>query len=149
MNEKPIKESVAFYALNADSAFLAIKRSDDDESLPGVWGLPAASVRPGESQEDAIKRAARDKLGLEVEALRYTGDDRQDRGSYNLHLSEYEVKIISGVPHILNTDSTTSHYAAFQWSQDPELLREAAERGSSCSRIFLRNKGLWPDGNKA
>lgn len=144
---KPIKESVAFYALNHEGAFMAVRRSDDDESLPGVWGLAAASVRDGETKEDSVRRAAKDKLGVEVEVLKYTGDDTQERNDYVLHLSEYEVKILKGEPQALHVDPTVSNYAAVQWSKDPELLREAAERGSSCSRIFLRNKGLWPSGN--
>lgn len=146
MTDKPVKEAVAFYALNSQKEFLCVKRADDDDSLPGVWGLPAASLREGEAQEDAVIRAAQDKLGVKVEIAQYTGDDSQDRGSYVLHLCEYEVKIFEGKPSTLNSDPTASSYAAVQWSSNPEILREAADKGSSCSRIFLRNLGLWPNG---
>jgi 8-oxo-dGTP diphosphatase len=145
MAAKPTKESVAFYALDSEGAFLCVRRSDDDESLPGVWGLPGASLREGESHEDAVIRGARDKLGIEIGIKKYTGDATQDRGSYIIHLCEYEVDIAEGEPQTLNSDLTTSSYAAVQWAGDPEVLREAATRGSLCSQIFLRNQGLWQD----
>lgn len=148
MTFKPIKEAVAFYALDANGSFLCVKRSSDDVSLPGVWALPAASLREGETHQDAIKRAARDKLGVEVEILKCTGDDTQEKPQHILHLSEYEVKIVAGAPRPLHCDPTVSNYVAVQWSSDPEILRPAAEAGSSCSRVYLRNLGLWPDGNK-
>ena len=143
--KKSVKESVAFYALDSQGAFLCVKRADDDDSLPGVWGLAGASLRKGETQEDAVIRGARDKLGISVKIDRFTGDDTQDRGDYMLHLREYEVSILAGHPSTLNSDPITSSYGAVQWANDPEVLREAAEKGSSCSRIFLRNRGLLPD----
>jgi ADP-ribose pyrophosphatase YjhB (NUDIX family) len=144
MAKKPVKESVAFYALDPKGAFLCVKRSDDDDSLPGVWGLPGASLREGETQENAVLRGARDKLGIKVKVERFVGDDTQDKGPYILHLCEYQVSILEGKPSTLNSDSATSSYEAVQWSSNPEVLLEAAKKGSSCSRIFLRNRGLWP-----
>ena len=141
---KPVKESIAFYWTDAQGRFSAVKRSDDDESLPGVWGLPGGSLREGETPEQTVIRAGRDKLGIVVKPQRSVGDDTQDRGSYTLHLTEFEVELISGKPHLANADNTVSHYADFQMSNEPDLLQEAAREGSSCSRIFLRNRGLWP-----
>ena len=145
---KPVKESIAFYWLDDQGRFSAVKRSDDDDSLPGVWGLPGGSLREGETAEDTVMRAGRDKLGIEVKPIKSVGDDSQDRGEYVLHLTEYKVKLVSGEPHLANADATVSHYSQFQMSADPKLLVEAAEKGSSCSRIFLRNRALWPQATK-
>ena len=71
----PLRQSVAL-VIEGPEGVLLVRRPDDDESLPGVWGLPAASLRPGESELDAVRRAGRDKLGLEVLPLRALGAER-------------------------------------------------------------------------
>jgi len=139
---KPVKESVAFYALDEAGRFLAVKRAKDDASLPGVWGLVGGSLKDDETPQDTVQRAALQKLGVAVTVTKYTGDDTIDRGNYILHLREYEVGL-RGVPAVPQTDASVSQYEALQFSDDPEILREAADKGSLCSRIFLRNRGLW------
>ena len=59
--------------IEGPEGLLLVRRPDDDESLPGVWGLPAVSLAPGESEEDAVRRAGRDKLGVELEPLEPVG----------------------------------------------------------------------------
>ena len=54
---------------------LLVRRPEDDESLPGVWGLPAASLAGSESEEDAVRRAGREELGVEVVPVRPVGSD--------------------------------------------------------------------------
>ncbi len=66
------KHSVSL-VIEGPEGLLLVRRPDDDESLPGVWGLPAVSLAPGESEEDAVRRAGRDKLGVEVEPLEPVG----------------------------------------------------------------------------
>lgn len=141
--DKPVKESIALFFKDEQGRFSAVKRSMDDDSLPGVWGLVGGSLRDSESPEDTVKRSAKDKLGIEVEVLRLVGEDSIDRGEYINHLREYEVKVLSGHPAPVQYDPTVSKYADFTMSDDPEILRDAAEKGSLCSRIYLRQEGLW------
>jgi 8-oxo-dGTP diphosphatase len=136
-----IRYSVAMVIRDADGRFLAIKRADDDESLPGVWGLPAASLRAGETDTDAVIRAGREKLGVEVKVLRRIGTDRIDRESYALQLSDYEVGVASGELAVPQPDRTVSQYVALRYTADLDLLVRAARRGSLCSRIFLDSEG--------
>lgn len=143
-NAKPTKHSIAFYWRDEQEGFSTVKRADDDPALPGVWGLVGGSLGPGETFEEAITRAGRDKLGVTVEILRFTGEDTIDRGPYLNHLREYEVKIISGAPSVPQSDRTISQYVDLKMTDDPRILLPAAEAGSLCSRIFLRNAGLWP-----
>jgi 8-oxo-dGTP diphosphatase len=134
---KRVKYSVAMVIRDAEDRFIAVKRADDDESLAGVWGLPAATRRNGETDEGAVLRAGREKLGVAVKVLRLVGTDRIERQSYTLQLSDYEVAIVSGAPMVPQPDKTVSQYTALQYTKDLDLLVEAAQRGSLCSRIFL------------
>ena len=59
--------------IEGPEGLLLVRRPDDDENLPGVWGLPAVSLAAGESEEDAVRRAGRDKLGVELRARRARG----------------------------------------------------------------------------
>ena len=67
---KPVKQAVAL-AISMSSEpgmVLVVQRPNEpSEELPCVWGLPAASVRPGETYAEAVVRASRDKLGVELD----------------------------------------------------------------------------------
>jgi 8-oxo-dGTP diphosphatase len=141
---KPIRHSVALVIRDPTGKFLAIKRADDDDSLPGVWGLPAASLCEGESDTDAVIRAGRAKLGVDIKPGTLVGTDRIDRGSYILELSDYEATILNGTPSVPQPDKSVSQYVDLQYTSNLSVLVEAARRGSLCSRVFLKsNNYTW------
>jgi 8-oxo-dGTP diphosphatase len=111
---------------------LLVRRPDDDEDLPGVWGLPAATLAEGESEEDAVRRAGRDKLGVEVRPLRPIGQDG--------FMTDWEAELVSGEPAVPQPGPHTQ-YADLRWGEPSELV-PAARRGSLCSRVLLRARGL-------
>lgn len=111
---------------------LLVRRPDDDEDLPGAWGLPAATLAVGESQEDAVRRAGRDKLGVEVRPLRAVGVDG--------FMTGWAAELVSGEPAVPQPGPHTQ-YAELRWG-DPSELVPAARRGSLCSRVLLRARGL-------
>ena len=139
---KPTTQSVAIVIKDEAARVLVVKRADHDDSLPGVWGLPAATIRGDETPEQAALRAAKDKLGVNVKVLRYIGDDTLDQGRHINHLREYEVEILSGRPAVPQRDQTVSQYADLTYTSDPTILFEAARQGSLCSRIYLRDIDL-------
>ncbi len=138
---KTTKESVAIVILDENGDFLAVKRADDD-SFAGHWGLPAATVRNGETKEDTAKRAAKDKLGVDIKVLGLVGDMSLDKGEYISHLTEYRVNIPKGDVSLEARDPSVSHYVEYKYCDDPSILIPAAKAGSVCSRIFLKSKGL-------
>jgi 8-oxo-dGTP diphosphatase len=111
---------------------LLVRRPDDDEDLPGVWGLPAATLAPGESAEEAVRRAGREKLGVEVRPLVAIGQD----GS----MTDWEAELVSGKPAVPQPGPHTQ-YAELRWGEPTELV-PAARRGSLCSRVLLRARGV-------
>lgn len=137
----PVKESVAIVIKNDDGQFLAVKIADND-SFAGQWGLPEASLRKDESNEDAAKRAAKDKLGVDIEVIEVIGDMTVDKGDYLEHLTEYLVQTIGGEVSLETRDASVSRYAEFKYNDDAKILIPAAKNGSVCSRIYLKNNGI-------
>ncbi len=116
---------------------LLVQRPRDDEDLPLVWGLPAASLGPRESWEDAVRRAARDKLGVEVEPGDALREGMLERPSYTLEMRLYEARIVRGEPGVPRDVAGVTQYRAWRWGTAPDLA-PAAERGSLCSALYLR-----------
>jgi len=111
---------------------LLVRRPESDDSLPGVWGLPAASLAEGESEEDAVRRAGREKLGVDVAPVRPVGR----AGT----MTDWEARIVAGTPSVPQQGPNTQ-YTELRWGDARELV-VAARKGSLCSRALLRARGL-------
>lgn len=118
--------------IEGPEGLLLVRRPDDDRDLPGVWGLPAASLEGGESQEDAVCRAAREKLGVAVRVGQMIGEE--------LTMTDWLVEIVAGEPSVPQAGPNTQ-YAELRWGGAADLA-PAARQGSLCSRVLLRARGL-------
>jgi len=135
---KAEKRSVAVAIRDPEHAerVLTVLRPEDDEDLPSTWGLPAASLRRGESPEDAALRAGREKLGVTLRLVGTVGEGRLERDDYLLWMREFEAVIVGGEPDVDRPLEGVTRYVAWEWG-DPARLEPAARRGSLCSRILL------------
>jgi ADP-ribose pyrophosphatase YjhB (NUDIX family) len=140
---KPLKRSVALVIDGPSGLLLLVRRPEHDESLPGEWGLPAATLRPGEGEEDAVRRAGLDKLGVEVRPLRALGDAEDERPAYRIRMRDWAVEIAAGEPAVPQPGGGTQ-YESWRWG-DPAELVPAARRGSLCARVLLRERGIASD----
>jgi 8-oxo-dGTP diphosphatase len=136
---KPLKRSVSL-VIEGPEGLLLVRRPDDDESLPGEWGLPAATLRDGEGEEDAVRRAGREKLGVEVRPLRPLGAAEAERSAYRIVMRDWEVEIAAGLPSVPQPGAGTQ-YDSWRWGAAAELV-PAARRGSLCARVLLRERRL-------
>jgi NUDIX domain-containing protein len=125
-----VKRSVSL-VIEGPAGVLLVRRPDDDESLPGVWGLPAASLRESESERDALLRAGRDKLGVEIEPLEAVGEEGRMR--------DWRARIVEGEPSVPQGRDGTQ-YVELRWGKPAELA-PAARAGSLCARALLRAVG--------
>jgi ADP-ribose pyrophosphatase YjhB (NUDIX family) len=141
MTEVTVKRSVSLAIHSHAGRVLLVQRPPDDEDLPLAWGLPAASLGPGEEWEVAVRRAARDKLGLEVQAGRVLEGGELERPGYHLEMRLYEARPVAGEPAVPQPVGGVTQYVGWRWG-DPEELAPAAAAGSLCSRLYLSwNRG--------
>lgn len=139
---KPLKHSVAL-VIEGPDGLLLVRRPEGDESLPGAWGLPAATLRHGEEEEDAVRRAGRDKLGVEVRPLRALGEASGERPAYRILMRDWAVEIRAGEPAVPQPCDGTQ-YDSWRWGEAAELV-PAARCGSLCARLVLNERGIAPD----
>lgn len=141
---KPTKfaVAVALYNPGNENEVLAVKRPADDDNLPNVWGLPAVSVKDGELPEDAVKRVGVEKLATEIKPVSYIGVMRADRGDYELILMDIKAELVGNEPSVQNATTTGTKYIDQKWTDDYSIFKDAATKGSLCSRILLESKSL-------
>jgi 8-oxo-dGTP pyrophosphatase MutT (NUDIX family) len=113
---------------------LVVRRSRRDRYFPNLWGIPAGTLRKREGDEEAIRRTAQYRLGIELEVLGERGAGFSDRGTHVVEMRLYEARIVSGSPHILDVDPEGHGYTEVRW-ENPEILQPARERGSLCCRL--------------
>jgi hypothetical protein len=128
---KPLKRSIAVVALNGRGLLLSVRRPDDDDELPGIWGLPAGSYRDAETRDDLIRRIGRDKLGVAIHPLRLRASGALERTAYRLEMELWEVSIASD-PTIPDLE--------WRWA-DVSTLNTGSEQGSLCCQLALRTLG--------
>src|ERR1700686_5077378 len=109
----PIKHSIAVMILDGDQT-LAIRRPENDDELPGIWGLPAGTCRSEETIHDVIRRIGCEKLRVQLTPLRKIASGTQDRAAYRLEMELWEASM-DGIPV----------YPEWQWAS-LDLLRPGA-----------------------
>ncbi len=135
---KPVKRSVSFAIFRPDGAdeVLVVRRPPDDEDLPGLWGLPAGSLRPGEDWADAVRRAGRDKLGVLLEVGPALNRGTLERAGYTLEMRLLEARITAGAPAVPQPVQGVTQYTEWKWGTAGDLV-PTSTHGSLCSRLFL------------
>lgn len=128
--------SVAIFDPSDRNRILVVQRPADDEDLPNVWGLPASSLRPGESFEDAVIRTGIEKLGVQLRVVRELNRGVTSRRGYTLEMRLYEAVISHGEPRVPQRHEGVTQYQGWMWDT-AERLREGAEAGSLCCGLML------------
>lgn len=83
--------------IRQDNSFLLIKRSDDEEVFPGLWGIPGGTVEPSDATlEDALRRECLEEVGVSIENIRQITNDIHDKGEKGALYIVYEASYVSG-----------------------------------------------------
>jgi methylated-DNA-protein-cysteine methyltransferase related protein len=132
------KQSVALLVRQPErDRYLLVQRPPDDPELPLAWGLPAASLLPGEAWTAAARRAARDKLGISIGTLTRLNEGRLDRADGTLHMRLYATAPATQArPAVPQHAPDVTQYIACRWGA-LSALRPAARKGSLCCQLAL------------
>lgn len=117
---------------------LAVLRPPNDGELPDTWGLPASSLRAGESWRDAVRRTGREKLGVRLRVGRELGRGRVQRPGYALEMRLYAASVSAGLPSVPQADDSITQYREWEWAR-LDRFGPGAERGSLCCRLALQS----------
>ncbi len=140
MTGKPLKKAVALAIYDEEDRILSVLRPEDDEDHPGMWGMPATSLNEEESWKDAVKRAGREKLGVEVEIEGMESEGVQERERYDIRLRNYRVDI-KGEPEVPQEGPGTQ-YKDWTWKPVEEMQKTAEEGDSLCTSLLLDRHGF-------
>jgi 8-oxo-dGTP diphosphatase len=136
---KPLKRSVSL-VIEGPRGLLIVRRPDDDDSLPGLWGLPAVSLGENEPEREAVCRAGASKLGAEVRPLEVLGEAQAERADHRIVMRDWRVELVAGEPSVPQAGAGTQ-YTALRWGTAADLV-PAARVGSLCCLVLLRERGL-------
>ena len=139
---EPTKQSVAVVIHRDDPAdeFLVVQRPADDAELPGIWGLPAATLRAGETWPDAVRRTGQEKLGVDLRPLGALCQGEAGRGHYSLQMRLYAAEASGGQPEVPQPHGGVTQYTAWRWGKIGDLV-EGARMGSLCCRLMMESAG--------
>lgn len=137
--------SVVIRHPDEEQRVLGILRPDDPEDpLRGLWGLPATTLSPGESEMDALTRLVHAKLGMGMLGTRLLRSGSQKRADRLLAMTLYEADTDDQLPRLpepCQQKAGRTYYAEWRWVS-PEKLIEASAKGSLCTQLFLAHEGI-------
>lgn len=141
---KPIRFSIAAVVRNPSNPkeILAVKRDPNDKSFPGVWALPAVTIKESELPENAVRRIGSEKLNTDINPVRLVGVGSANRGEYESVMMDIEAELVGGEPAVKDAVTSGSKYVDQKWTSDYSIFIDAAKQGGLCDRVLLKSKGI-------
>jgi hypothetical protein len=120
------------------SLVLTVLRPDDDEDLPGIWGLPATSIKGDESDESAARRLGNKKLESDLTLGMMLAEGNQERATQHLAMRLYSATLGATVPELAHHGDGSTYYTEWKWAPRESLI-EGAQMGSLCCQLALQS----------
>lgn len=84
--------------------------------LPGLWEFPGGKVDSSETDEQALKREVKERIGVAVEVGERLAARTHDYSGYRVDLRLYDARIVTGAP-------AKGNVADFRWVTSGEMER--------------------------
>ena len=110
--ERPTIRVVAAVIRRGDQYLITQRRAK--AVLPLLWEFPGGKVEEGESDDEALKREVRYRIGVEVEAGELISYQAHPYDHYVVDLYTYECRIVDGEPAARNVEG-------FRWVKSDEF----------------------------
>lgn len=102
MSYMPFKVNVSV-VIRRNDEFLLIKRADDEDVFPGLWGIPGGTVEPTDGTlEQALARECEEEVGVTIGATKLLSNNINDKGGKGALYLVYEAQYESGEPKPLD-----------------------------------------------
>lgn len=108
--EKWIRYAASAVMSNEKGLVLMAKRAPTKFPFPNTWSIPSTSYKKGEDPKQVLKKVIKKKLGLDIEIVKELGSKEGKQANYWLKMTDYEVKIIKGIPAPNKEDYTEAKY---------------------------------------
>lgn len=88
MDNKLFKVNVSVVILNEDNQVLIMKRSQDEDVLPGLWGIPGGTLEATDKNlEECLAREVMEEVGVKiVDVELISNNTRSKDGEQKLYL---------------------------------------------------------------
>lgn len=105
MSYLPFKVNVSVVIRRADE-FLLLKRADDEDVFPGLWGIPGGTVEPSDKDlEAALRRECLEEVDVIIGDTKLISNNINDKGDRGALYLVYEAMYESGEPKPLDGTS--------------------------------------------
>ena len=120
--------TVVSAAIQRDGRYLITQRHDK-AVLPGLWEFPGGKVEEGESDEAALKRELKWRLGIEAAVGERIATNPQEYANYTVELHLYRCKLGPVEPKALNVKDLTwaksSEFDTYEFTPADEQSMDA------------------------
>lgn len=139
-----IAVSTVIYNKKRGKVIGTLRANDPTDRLANLWGLPAASLRGTEIEEDAIKRIGWQKLGTTITPVQLLGQKTEiisDGVRLTVRLWEARARSLPNFKLRDENEAGVSQYVTWRWMSPDEFV-PTARKGSLCTQILLQKEGV-------
>jgi 8-oxo-dGTP diphosphatase len=111
-SQRPTIRVVAAVIRSGDKYLITQRR--EKAVLPLLWEFPGGKVEEGESDDEALKREVRYRIGVETEAGELISYRAHPYDHYVVDLYTYECRVVGGEPEARNVQD-------FRWVRSDEF----------------------------
>ena len=111
--------------INCNDEYLVVKRSKDDDFMPGAWEFPGGNIEDGELIYEALKRELIEEIGFEIcnniRLVYYYDEIKEKKEKYHYIELDFLIKVDSKDINII----LSNEHDDFCWiNKDSNLIDE-------------------------